>query len=101
MNMVGIKKSTVKKDSPVADKAPAKKTVKKEGVKTITQFMRRFTKDTPGTLRFEGISAGGEVMKSADADITQLYIQRSSKAMSGDPRYLKITVEVLDKLPED
>lgn len=98
--MVGIKKSSAK-GSPVADKAPAKKTVKKETVKTITQFMRRFTKDTPGTLRFEGISAAGEVLKAAEADITQLYIQRSSKAMSGDPRYLKITVEVLDKLPED
>jgi hypothetical protein len=96
--MVGIKKVT-KKDSPLADKRTSK-TVKRELPKVV-QLMQRHTEDTKGTLRFAGVNSEGVVLKAADCDITQLYVQRHSKAMKVDPRYLRVTIEVLDKLPED
>lgn len=98
--------SVVEKSSPVKDKASnvkkdtaTKKETSKKKVNLIEQYMRRFSKDTPGTLRFEAITKSGAVMQQADSEINQLYVRRSSPAMGNDPRFLRITVEVLDKLP--
>jgi hypothetical protein len=95
------RKVSASKDSPVSEKKASRSSKEKKAVKPVIEYLRRFVKDTTGTFRFEAVNLKGVVLKQEEASVSQLYVRRSSPAMQGDPRFLKVTVEVLDSLPDE
>lgn len=91
--------------SPEASKSkPANKAraAAKATLEAVTQVYRRFSKDTAGTFRFEAVDAKGTPLAQdhKDAHATQLYIRKTSKAVSSDPKFLIVTIQEVDKLPK-
>lgn len=96
--------------SPSPSPAPEKKATASKPAKAsaksapdaVTQMYRRFSKDTSGTYRFEAVDAKGTPLAQdhKDAHATQLYIRKTSKAMSSDPKFLIVTIQEVSELPK-